>query len=144
MQGNYPSFNFREHFCLLYKCKSCNFFAVPATVFIGLLLALPVTMIIIGKLTFLSSILFSLFVYMNITAKSAEDDIHTQLIQYTVFLLVQYLFLWNFYSSISKNNIKHQHKGRLSKEIHNHKEFLLFPHDMTDNDFVVERYMQDF
>lgn len=96
MQGNYPSFNFREHFCLLYKCKSCNFFAVPATVFIGLLLALPVTMIIIGKLTFLSSILFSLFVYMNITAKSAEDDIHTQLIQYTVFLLVQYLFLWTF------------------------------------------------
>lgn len=93
MQGNYPSFNFREHFCLLYECKSCNLFAVPATVFIGLLLALPVTMIIIGKLTFLSSILFSLFVYMNITAKSAEDDIHTQLIQYTVFLLVQYLFL---------------------------------------------------
>lgn len=36
------------------------------------------------------------------------------------------------------------YKGRLSKEIHNHKEFLLFPHDMTDNDFVVERYMQDF
>lgn len=96
MQGNYPSFNFREHFFLLYKCKSCNFFAVPATVFIGLLLALPVTMIIIGKWTFLSSILFSLFVYMNITAKSAEDDIHTQLIQYTVFLLVQYLFLWTF------------------------------------------------
>lgn len=135
MQGNYPSFDFKEHLFLLYKCKSCNLFAVPATVFIGLLLALPVTMIIIGKWTFLSSILFSLFVYMNITANLYS---------------VQFFFLYNIYSCetfiprYQRITLSITHDWVIIKEIHNHKEFLLFPHDMTDNDFVVERYMQDF
>lgn len=70
---------------------------------------------------------------------------------------IQFFFLYNIYScetfipryqritlSITHDWINVLHKGRLSKEIHNHKEFLLFPHDMTDNDFVVKRYMQDF
>lgn len=103
---NYPSFNFREHFCLLYKCKSCNFFAVPATVFIGLLLALPVTMIIIGKLTSFIDFIFSFRVYEYNRLISLRWYIHTQLILYS-FSSCTISILVNFYSSISKNNIKH-------------------------------------